>query len=331
MNLFIDTNVFLSFYHLTSDDLEELRKLTVLIEKGKITLFLPEQIVDEFRRNREIKIADAIKRLKDQKLNLQFPQLCKDYEEYPKLRELQKEYEKHHADLLKRIAEDVDNNSLKADEIIDGLCEKALSIETTDELVSKARLRMDIGNPPGKNGSLGDAINWEALLDNVPDEEDLFLVADDRDYFSSLDENKPKEFLINEWGKIKQSDVTFYRRLSPFFKEHYPDIKLASELEKELLIKSLCGSSNFANTHTVIAKLSKYSDFTTAQANEIAEAALANNQVRWIISDSDVFEFLSALADSHRGKITELTYEALSEKLKNAKPAEEDDNDEISF
>ena len=35
MNLFIDTNVFLSFFHLSNDDLEEIHKLAVLIEKGE--------------------------------------------------------------------------------------------------------------------------------------------------------------------------------------------------------------------------------------------------------------------------------------------------------
>jgi hypothetical protein len=34
--LFIDTNIFLSFYHLSGEDLEELNKLAVLIEKGQI-------------------------------------------------------------------------------------------------------------------------------------------------------------------------------------------------------------------------------------------------------------------------------------------------------
>jgi hypothetical protein len=55
---------------------------------------------------------------------------------------------------------------------------------------------MSVGNPPGKQGSLGDAINWEALLAEVPDGEDLYLIADDRDYLSVLNENKPKEFLV---------------------------------------------------------------------------------------------------------------------------------------
>jgi len=53
----------------------------------------------------------------------------------------------------------------------------------------------------------------------------------------------------------------FYRRLSQFFKEHYPEIKLASELEKELAIRSLINSGNFASTHSAIDKLKKYAEF----------------------------------------------------------------------
>lgn len=57
----------------------------VLLEQKKLQLYLPSQIVSEFRRNREGKIADALKKLKDQRLNLRFPQICKDYPEYGKL------------------------------------------------------------------------------------------------------------------------------------------------------------------------------------------------------------------------------------------------------
>jgi hypothetical protein len=32
INLFIDTNVLLSFYHLTNEDLEELKKLGALVD-----------------------------------------------------------------------------------------------------------------------------------------------------------------------------------------------------------------------------------------------------------------------------------------------------------
>jgi len=327
MNLFIDTNVFLSFYHLTSDDLEELRKLKVLLEKGSIALRLPDQTVDEYRRNRETKIADALKRLKEQKLNLQFPALCKDYGEYGRLREIQKEFEKQHSSLVGRISADIESNSLKADHVIQELFEKAEVIKTTEALITKAQLRISIGNPPGKNGSLGDAINWEALLENVPVDEDLYLIADDRDYFSVLDENKPKEFLIREWKEKKDAKVFFYRRLAPFFKEHYPDIKLASELEKEMAVENLVESRNFEATHIAIAKLAGFENFSQSQVSAIADAALANSQVNWILGDRDILEFMTKLAAEYKDKIEKESYEQLIKSLKKHEPGESDDDD----
>jgi predicted nucleic acid-binding protein len=65
ITLFVDTNILLSFYHLTSEDLEELRKLVALIDTGKIKLVLTEQVKDEFKRNRSAKIADAMKKLQE--------------------------------------------------------------------------------------------------------------------------------------------------------------------------------------------------------------------------------------------------------------------------
>ncbi|MDP2896836.1 MAG: hypothetical protein Q8Q12_09805, partial [bacterium] len=206
-------------------------------------------------------------------------------------------------------------NSLKADEVIEELFNKSQVIETSEDVIERARFRMSVGNPPGKDRSLGDAINWEGLLETVPIGEDLYLIADDRDYFSSLDENRPKEFLLREWTKKKKSQVLFYRRLSPFFKEHYPDIKLASELEKELLVRKFVTSGAFVTTHDAVGKLAKFEDFSESQANEMAEAALTNTQINWIIRDPDVFAFLSKLAKDYRNRIQEETLLALLEKL----------------
>ena len=47
MQLFIDANIFLSFYDFTSDDLKELDKLALLIQNKKVTLQLPQQVIDE--------------------------------------------------------------------------------------------------------------------------------------------------------------------------------------------------------------------------------------------------------------------------------------------
>ncbi len=294
-HLFIDTNVLLSFYHYAGDDLEELKKLIILLEQKKVKLYLPTQVWSEFGRNREAKIADALRRLKDQRLNLQFPQICKDYIEYEKLRRLQREYEIEHAELLNKISDDVSGHKLKADEITRQLFDLSKQIECSDELIATARTRFDLGNPPGKAGSLGDAVNWEALLSAVPDGTDLHFISDDKDFCSPLNDDLFNGFLDAEWSKKKDSKLIFHKRISEFFKEHFPDIKLATEFEKDLLISDLAESASFRRTHSVIAKLSNYTDFTAAQLDAIVSAAVSNTQISSIIDDDDVRSFLTTI------------------------------------
>ncbi|WP_298037234.1 PIN domain-containing protein [uncultured Desulfuromonas sp.] len=323
MNLFIDTNIFLAFYHLTSDDLEELRKLGVLLRKSKLSLFIPGQVIDEFKRNRDNKIADALKRLKEQKLNLQFPQICKDYDEYKTLRECQKNYEKSHSELLKKLSQDIFENSLKADGIINDLFKSGTVIETTKEILDSSNIRYAIGNPPGKDGSLGDAINWESLLASISQKEDLYFITDDGDYCSSLDGNMFNSYLSEEWNTKKCSDLIYYKKLSNFFKDQFPDIKLASELEKELLIKDLASSYSFAQTHTVVSKLNKHADFTNSQTNDMVAAAVTNSQIWWILKDDDVCEFYSKIIDGKETKLEKNNLHQLMEGI--GKKSQDDD------
>lgn len=295
MNLFIDTNVFLSFYHLTNDDLEELRKLSVLLRSKKLVLFLPSQVQDEFNRNRDNKIADAMKRLRDAKLSLQFPQFCKEYTEYIETRNLQRDFEAAHRRLVERVTEDIKNRSLTADTLTKELFSLAQVIPGKAKLFAKAWKRVLIGNPPGKKDSLGDAINWETLLVEVPDLEDLHFISDDGDYWSPLSEDCFHTFLIDEWKTKKYGQIFPYRRLSQFFTKHFPEIQLASEYEKYQLIKALENSSNFARTHTVISKLQRYTDFSPSQINTLIAAGISNSQVSWIMQDDDVSTFFSNL------------------------------------
>jgi len=221
MNIFIDTNIFLSFYHFTSDDLEELKKLGVLLSNGRVRLFLPQQVLDEFWRNRENKISDALNKLRDQRLNLQFPQFCKDYEEFETLRQLQKSYSKVHSELVQRAVEDIQGQRLKADLVIQDLFCKGSVFPTTEEIYDRAIRRMKIGNPPGKEGSLGDAINWEVLLEHIPSGEKLYFITDDKDFASSLDSSQFNGFLVAEWRRSKGSELVFYKSLSTFLRKTF--------------------------------------------------------------------------------------------------------------
>lgn len=295
ISLYLDTNVLLSFYGLSSDDLEELRKLAALIKAKKVCLYLPEQTEDEFLRNRPGKIAEAVKRLRDQKLTLELPQLARPYIEFSQLKGLQRDLQATHKKLIDKVALDVDEARLKADETITELFAVAVRMPLSDEVLTRARTRVDLGKPPGKRGSLGDAVNWELLLAGVPSGSTLHLVSDDGDYRSPLDESSLHPYLAGEWTARKNSVPRYYRRLSQFFADKYPDIRLASDVEVDRLIRELAASPTFAITHSVVAGLSRYADFSAAQRNDLLDAALNNTQVLWIITDDDVLDFYATV------------------------------------
>jgi hypothetical protein len=305
-HLYIDTNAYLTFYHLSSDDLEELKKVLVLIERtNEITLHLPAQTIDEYERNREVKIADALKRFREEKLNKEFPQICKEYPEYSKMREAIKEYDQQKAKLLEKLTSDITNHKLEADRIIKSLFEKAIKYPSTDELINRARIRYDLGRPPGKNKSYGDALNWEALLNGVNNEIDLHFVSEDKDYYSDLNNLIFNHYLAKEWSVKKSSRIFSYKRMSEFFKANFPHIKLAADYEKDNLIKDLAVSGSFKRARTLLWKLSDYEEFSEKQLTDFVLACNSNSQIRWIRDDKDIQEIITEIIKPNRTKIAE--------------------------
>ncbi len=295
MQLFIDTNILLSFYSLNQEDLAELTKLIEAIERQQITLLLTDQLIDEFNRNREQRIDGAIKSLRTQTFNPQFPQLCEDYSEVEVLRGSLKQYEQAHAALTSKILIDIKAKNLKADRIVQSLFSSGKKLTANINILDRARFRMGVGNPPGKNNSLGDAINWECLIDETTVGEDLYFITGDKDYASALNEDEFSDFLLNDWYNKKQTKIHFYKRLSGFCKEQFPEIAIASVRDKEFLIRDLVNSQSISETQKAIAKLSYYQEFTAAQVNTIVAAAISNRQVVWSIEDESVKAFLSSV------------------------------------
>ncbi len=299
MQLFIDTNILLSFYSLNQEDLAELNKLGDLIAQQHITLLLTDQIIDEFNRNREQRIDGAIKSIRSQTFNPQFPQLCEDYPEIDRVREALKHCEQAHTALMNQITIDIKAKNLKADRIVQSFFSLGKKLAAHSQIVDRARLRMGVGNPPGKNNSLGDAINWECLLEELSVGEDLFFVTGDKDYCSALNDDDFSDFLQTEWFDRKQKPIHFYKRLSGFCKEQFPDIALASVRDKEFLIRDLVNSQSIGDTQKAIAKLTYYKEFTAAQINTIVAAAISNRQVVWSMEDDLVKSFLSTLVTNN--------------------------------
>ena len=211
--LFIDTNIYLKFYHFSNDDLEELKKVVALLNNRKIKLFVPKQVKNEFYRNRDSKLADAIKQIKDSKPQMNLPTFCRAYSHYDEINKYGKNIEKEKGDLLKTLLDDIKNKQLKADNVIEKLFDIAQEIDYTPEIVSRSKFRYDLGNPPGKGNSYGDALNWECLLtiENSDcfntEKYDLYFISDDQDYTSSIDKGVFNNFLSEEWNKQKESKI----------------------------------------------------------------------------------------------------------------------------
>jgi PIN domain len=303
MQLFIDTNILLTFYALNQEDLGELAKLRDQITTGHVRLLLTQQVLDEFYRNREQRIDGAIKSLYAQTFNPQLPQICSDYPEAERLRKALQDYERTHSLLLDKISGDIRAKNLRADRLLQSLFEVGTMLTIDERRIEQARLRMGVGNPPGKNNSLGDAINWECLMAEVPNDTDLFLISGDKDYISALNEDELNGFLQDEWRRRKGAKVCFYRRLSTFFKEQLPEIALASLRDRDFLIRELANGQSLAATQKIIGRLRTYPEFTIAQANGIVTAALSNPRFTWAIEEENVRGFLTDITTKYAAHI----------------------------
>jgi hypothetical protein len=299
LSLFIDTNALLNFYHFSGEDLEELKKLAALIEHGEVTLWLPQQVCDEFARNRDGKIKDAMAG-STQKFSLTAPAFFRNYKEFSELRDIMKSAGAIHAKLLTAVKSDFEKKGLAADQTIKSLFDKAKMIERSPEIFAKAIERFRVGNPPGKKkATIGDEVNWESLLYAVPNGSDLHIVSVDGDYGSVLTPGTPDSFLAREYESKKAATLHLYPSLQQFFTKHFSQIKLATDISKVKAINDLAMSVAFWSTHVAISALEPFkADFTAQDIAKLVEIAETNNQVGWIIGDDDVCALYKSLLSS---------------------------------
>lgn len=297
-NLFIDSNIWLSLYHFTKDDLAQFSKLKDMVNKS-IRLFVPQQVYDEIARNREAKLKDALKSFDIKAFH--FPAFCKGYSEFETTKAAYDEFMLQAKAWKERIDMDIQAHHLPADETITQIL-KSVDIIPCQDYVDKAYMRYRIGNPPGKDNKYGDAINWECLLDRAPNGEDLYFISADKDYRSEINDGCIKDFLNIEWKHAKGSEIHFYKDLVSFLAENISEIRLEVENEKESLIKQLSGSRSFQTTHATVAMLKMFSGWTEDQIEQLCSAAESNTQISWILKDSDVLDFYNHIL---AGKNTE--------------------------
>ena len=299
--LFVDANIFLSFYDFTSDDLAELDKLCMLIDDKKLNLLLPQQVVDETRRNRDQTVGRSLKQFWTLR-PIEYPSYIKHHEKYEMMREHHKALAATHSKIVTDLRRRIDANELDADVMVSKLFDLATRIKTTPNIVACAKQRVALGNPPGKGQSIRDAVNWESLLNHVPSGATLAVVSQDGDYASALDKAKMNSFLRHEWTRVKAThEPYYYRTLSQFFATHHKDIRLVTEAAKERneLIDKLNHSGSFGMTHHLVALLSEHDHFTVGEAERLVGALQTNDQIAMIVGDPDVREFYERIRDNY--------------------------------
>jgi predicted nucleic acid-binding protein len=299
LQIFIDTNVLLSFYAFSNDDLEQLRKLIGLMKKGDLTLYFTSQVRDEFYRNREIKLAESIRQFEKGPTQQGFPRFMEAYPQTSEYEKAVKAVQKARNELVKLAKKEADEKKLTADILVADLMGASKLFPGDEKMVAAAYSRMMLGNPPGKPGNLGDRLNWEILLANVAKGQDLHIISKDGDFQSPLGV-RPHQFLSDEWRAKKNTDLFLHNELTSLFQAHFPQIKFAIDIEKQPLIENLILSGNFASTHAAIEKLTPFVEVLTKEdVEKLATAAVSNSQITWIASDEDVYNFYRAILPPH--------------------------------
>lgn len=326
INVFIDTNVFLSFHLYTKDDIEQLKILLELINTGKLKLFSTSQVVDEYNRNREVKLSQAIKEFNSKGSLPGIPRCMAAYEEAEHYREAVEKIAKAKDQLVQMVKADAAKRTLPADLLFDQIIEKSELIKVTDAIYINAIKRRNFGNPPGKTSSLGDQLSWECLLYAVQKDADLYIVSQDGDFSSDLVPSDINPFIADEWKKSNGGQLILKDQLRPFLKNIFPTIELAIDVEKTEAINGLMNSGSFSWTHHQVAKLKPMTgSISWSEADKLLEAGISNNQISWIGTDSDVRIFYRGLIDKFAGKISGERMKSLDEVFPNATLVDEEE------
>lgn len=302
IHVFIDANIYLRFFAYSADTLSELEKLHALSEADKVTLYLTDQVKREIARNRDAEVDRALARFENSFSLPEVPRFASSFKEAAALNEASKALSASKSALRERLDADIASGSLPADESIDKLEAASTVLEIEEKHIVAARDRRDLGDPPGKRDSLGDQVNWEVLLDNVPKGSDLHLITQDGDFFSKLAKDSPDRAISMEWRDKKSGELKVYRSLSEFAKKHFPDINLPSDVFRAEWVNRLAKARSFSTTHLYIEKLEGiFNDLTLEDALRLFQALIENDQINWISGDEDVKDFFLKLYEKFKG------------------------------
>jgi len=237
--IFIDSNQYRHLFSKTEGFSEEVyRLLILLLDKGRIGLLLPQQTKEEIERGRlrkwpEEEIKRIENKIEEKKKNQK--EIKEKYGAYESSGDLIEEIEKEISRLeleKENIKESFKSNESKSNTKLKELINRAENIEETEDIIEKAKLRHQKGNPP-LDQKIGDALIWESLLEflrkkrevSLEDSIDLIFVANDQKAWGIEEFDR---WLENEYRERVGGKIFYSNKLS--------DIQVFTtyELEKEI-------------------------------------------------------------------------------------------------
>lgn len=207
--IFIDTNILLDFYRIRKSDIS--LKYLEEIEKHKEILILSSQVEMEFQKNRQTVILQAYNEIgKTPSNGLSKPTVLFDAKPFEMIEKAQGQISTQLAKIKERV-EGLLSRPNTQDKVFQTL-QRVFKTESDFNLNRKnekrfairelAQKRFLLGYPPRKkdDNSIGDAINWEWIIDCAQrTKKHIILVTRDSDFGSAYRE----ENFLNDWLQIE--------------------------------------------------------------------------------------------------------------------------------
>jgi rRNA-processing protein FCF1 len=228
--MFIDTNFFLNLYE--SKNEAQIEKIYEDILKIKMKIVLTDQVYDEFLRNRDKKLNGLLTTIQENNsIKIFNSPLVSNLDEYKKLINLKKDFDKNKNNLIKKIKEMKENpeKDIVYQHFIKMFNDPhIIKFEKNKEIIKRAYKRKMLGNPPGNNkqGTMGDEVIWETLLENLND--NLVVISNDGTY------ELYNSFLKNEFKREVKKEFRITNSLAIEIDKIGTSTKELKEFEKNI-------------------------------------------------------------------------------------------------
>jgi hypothetical protein len=256
--IFIDTNILLDFYRIRKSDIS-LKYLSEM-EAHKEKLILTNQVEMEFRKNRQKVILESLLEVNKISSNgLSIPTILFDAKPVEMIKNAQKQIETQQKKLKERIDKFLANPGTQ-DKVYQTL-QKLFKTESEFNLNRENKKRFTIrrlaakrfylGYPPRKkeDNSIGDAINWEWIIDcALRTDKHIILVTRDNDFGINYNDTS----FLNDWLQIE-----FRERIS--------------QKRKIILTDKLSKAFKFVKIPVTAEMIEEENEVITYRKNEIQE------------------------------------------------------------